>query len=478
MIAWVQRHIVDNRLWIWALVAGVLLGAAGLSYVTPKWGFVLLVMGLGFLVLLQHPYLSPFAIVVAALTIRSELGTGSEVTLNAATMLVPVSLAVWLIDIVRQGQHRLLASRVNLPLLLFLAAGLVSLLVGSATWDPAVPRSSQFLIVQLAQWAIFVFSGLAFWLTAHLMTEVAWLHRLTFFYIALAGGLAILRVVPASADAVLNYATFAVERAPFWMLLTSVAGGQVLFNKGLSNGWRWFQIGVLVAAFAYALVFHRATASNWVGVVAVLGVLFWLRWSRLRWPVILLLTALGVTGVLSSAIYDFAGGDDEWVESGGSRLLLIERVIKVTMRNPVTGLGPAAYRPYTAMEPLMYYRAYWVAPQINSHNNWVDLFSQVGLLGLGVFVWFAIEVTALGFRLRRRYPEGFAAGYVNAMLATWAGSLVMMLFADWILPFVYNIGFSGFQASVLVWLFLGGLVALEHAEGTHGSGAADGEWRD
>ena len=33
--------------------------------------------------------------------------------------------------------------------------------------------------------------------------------------------------------------------------------------------------------------------------------------------------------------------------------------------------------------------------------------------------------------------------------------------ADWILPFVYNIGFPGFQASVLVWLFLGGLVALE-----------------
>ena len=47
------------------------------------------------------------------------------------------------------------------------------------------------------------------------------------------------------------------------------------------------------------------------------------------------------------------------------------------------------------------------------------------------------------------------------MLAAGAGALVLMLFADWILPFVYNIGFSGFQASVLVWLFLGGLVALE-----------------
>jgi hypothetical protein len=36
-----------------------------------------------------------------------------------------------------------------------------------------------------------------------------------------------------------------------------------------------------------------------------------------------------------------------------------------------------------------------------------------------------------------------------------------MLFGDWILPFVYNIQFTGFQASVLLWTFLGGLVTLE-----------------
>ena len=41
------------------------------------------------------------------------------------------------------------------------------------------------------------------------------------------------------------------------------------------------------------------------------------------------------------------------------------------------------------------------------------------------------------------------------------GALIIMALADWILPFVYNIGFPGFQASVLVWLFLGGLVFLE-----------------
>ena len=113
------------------------------------------------------------------------------------------------------------------------------------------------------------------------------------------------------------------------------------------------------------------------------------------------------------------------------------------------------------MTPLLYGRALWFEPQVSSHNNYVDLFSHMGLLGLGLFAWFAVELMQLGLRLRSRFITGFAAGYVNAMLAAWAGSLTLMLFADWILPFVYNISFSGFQASVLVWLFLGGLVTLE-----------------
>jgi hypothetical protein len=168
-----------------------------------------------------------------------------------------------------------------------------------------------------------------------------------------------------------------------------------------------------------------------------------------------------VSGLLFSTVYEFAGGTAEWIESGGSRLALIGRVIDVTMRNPITGLGPAAYRNYAKMKPLYYAGAYYLRPWVSSHNNYVDLFSHVGLVGLGLFFWFAVELARLGLRLRARFTEGFAAGYVNSILAAGAGALMLMLLADWILPFVYNIGFPGFQASVLVWLFLGGLVALE-----------------
>jgi hypothetical protein len=411
-------------------------------------------------VLLARPALGLFALVAAALALPLEIGTGTDVRLNPVTLLVPAMATLWVLDMVRRRDVRFVASPVNLPLLLFLAANLLSLLIGRATWDPFVPTKGNFLLVQLAQWAMFLFAALAFWLTANLAQDERTLWRLTAFFLLLAGSVALLRLVPGVNALVGRFTTAAFIRAPLWVLLAALAGGQLLWNRRLSLAWRAFLVGVLLAALAYAFVEQRDAVSNWVGIAAALAVLAWLRFPRLRWPLVTLVVVLILVGILFPAVYQFAGGDQEWAESGGSRLVLIQRVVEVTLRNPLTGLGPAAYRPYANMKPLLYQRAYWVAPSVNSHNNYVDLFAHGGLVGLALFAWFAVEVVRLGYRLHRRYASGFAAGYVNGALAAGAGSLVIMALADWLLPFVYNIGFQGFQAAVLVWLFLGGLVAL------------------
>ena len=461
MIGDIRRSLPASRLRTWAVAVAMLLGAAFFgSRASLRW-LVLLGAGIGAVVLLQWPILGLLALVPAALVVPMEFSTGSDVALNLAALLVPALLALWLLGMVRRREFRLAPSRTTRPLVLFLLAGLLSLLVGNVLWDPAVPRSGNFTLVQLAQWAIFAFSAGAFWLTGNLVHGEIWLRRLTFCFLAVAGIVATLVVLPQARTLVYRVFTMAPHRSPFWMLLAALAGGQLLFNKELSAGWRLFLLAALGVVLFYAFHLERETSSNWVGVGAVAGALAWLRFPRLHWLVAVLLLVLAGTGFLSSAVYDFAGGDAEWEESGGSRLVLIGRVVEVTMRNPITGLGPAAYRSYAQMKPLVYGRILWMIPVVNSHNNYVDLFSQVGLLGLGLFLWFAVELTRLGFRLRAHFTEGFSAGYVNAMLAAWAGALMLMLFADWILPFVYNIGFPGFQASVLVWLFLGGLVALE-----------------
>jgi len=464
----VWRRLPLDKLRTWAVVALVLAGAAVLGYRAANRWLAVLMVAIGAVLLLHQPLLGLLALVPAALVVPIEFDTGTAVSVNPATLLVPALLGLWVLDMMRRQELQLAPSRTNRPLILFLLAGLLSFLIGYAFWDPAVPRSGNFLVVQLAQWAIFAFSAGAFWLTGNLVRHEVWLRRLTFVHLALAGSLAILLVLPQVgllpaqiANLVNEMTTFALHRAPYWLLLAALAGGQLLFNRDLSLGQRLFLIASLGAVLLYALHVQRVVQSHWVGVAAAGGVLVWLRWPRLRWPIVVLFVVLVSTGGLYSAVYEFAGGDVEWQRSGGSRLELIGRVVEVSMRNPITGLGPAAYRLYAGMKPLFYEGALWIHPSVSSHNNYVDLFSHVGLVGMGILAWFAAEMTLVGLRLRARFTEGFAAGYINAMLAMGAGALAVMLLADWILPFVYNIGFSGFQASVLVWLFWGGLVAYE-----------------
>ncbi|PWH19836.1 MAG: hypothetical protein DDG58_04135, partial [Ardenticatenia bacterium] len=62
---------------------------------------------------------------------------------------------------------------------------------------------------------------------------------------------------------------------------------------------------------------------------------------------------------------------------------------------------------------------------------------------------------------------------VYACLAGLAGTLVAGMLADWFIPFVYNIGLAGFRASILGWLFLGGLIALDQMKGYVTGGHAE-----
>lgn len=452
-----QRGLITALVAALVLLLALVLGRRA----SPLW-LALLVTAAGGLALLARPALGLPTLVLAALIAPLEFGTGTEVRLNVATLLVPALLVVWVLAMVLRRRVRFAPSAANRPLLLFLGASLLSLLIGIATWDPMVPRSSNFILVQLAQWGIFAFSAGAFWLTANLVIEEKWLRRMTWTLLVVGGVAAISRQLPGLSSLTNRVTTIAFIRPPFWVLLASLAGGQLLFNRSLHGIAKLGLAAVMSSAFVYAFIEQQEAASNWVGIGVVAAVLLWLRFPRLRWPVFALVVALAVTGVLFPSVYEFAGGEDEWTLSGQSRIVLSGRVIEVTMRNPITGLGPAAYRPYANMTPLRYRGAYWIQPQVNSHNNYVDLFAHGGLLGLALFAWFAFEIAKLGGPLRKRYPSGFSGGYVNGMLAAGAASLVLMMFADWILPFVYNIGFPGFQASVLAWLFMGGLVALDN----------------
>jgi O-antigen ligase len=174
------------------------------------------------------------------------------------------------------------------------------------------------------------------------------------------------------------------------------------------------------------------------------------------WRLGLALTLLGVVFKFTFAP-DLAAemvADDRY--SIDSRWEAYRIVLELARANPLLGLGMSNYYHYTPLIPIWNYYV-----PFNSHSQYIDLIAQTGLIGLGCFFWFIAAVGRLGWRLRTKVGDGFARAYVYGALGGLAGMLVAAYLGDWVLPFVYNIGLPGLRASLLGWMFLGGLLVIE-----------------
>jgi hypothetical protein len=434
------------------VVAGVLLASAYLAPQASQRHLVLL-LGAGMvLVFLRWPPLGLATLIVASLIVPFAIGTGTQTSLNATVLLLPVLIGLWLLDmVVRQREVRLLPSRPVPPLLaLCLVAGL-AFVAGNLPWFIFAQTAP--LRAQAGGLAIFLLSACAFLLVAHQVRDLRWLERLTWLFLALSGLYVAGRLVPGLGRFTGRLFQDGATGSLFWTWLVALALSQALFNRRLRMGWRLALGGLVLATLYIGLFQARAWASGWLPpLVAVIGIL-WAGAPRLG---LLVTLAGGAVGALSrqEVIGLVMIGDQQYsLITRWEATRILAEIIKV---NPVLGLGPANYYHYTPLFPIL---GWYV--QFNSHNQYVDIVAQTGLLGLACFLWFVWEVGRLGWRLRARVLDGFARAYVYGALGGLAGTLAAGMMADWVLPFVYNIGLAGFRASVLGWLFLGGLVALE-----------------
>ena len=128
---------------------------------------------------------------------------------------------------------------------------------------------------------------------------------------------------------------------------------------------------------------------------------------------------------------------------------------QVLPANPILGLARELLLLYSPLPYLWVLREFQLAQSIRGHSG------ADGGCGFGALAWLMLAIGRLGWNLRNRVPPGFPRGYVYACLGRIGGTLYAGMHGDWFIPFVYNIGFNGFRASVLAWMFMGGLVAVQ-----------------
>jgi len=447
-----RRWLEQNaQFWLRLLVvAGVLLLSAMLApRASPR--YLILLVGAGMaLIFLRWPPLGLTALIIASLVVPFEIGTGTQTSLNVTVLLMPVLIGLWLLDMIRRKDLRLLPSRPILPLVALVGVAILASVAGNLLW--LIFAQTAPLRAQVGGLAVFVLSAGAFLLVAHQVRDLRWLERLTWVFLVLGALYIAGRLVPGFGRFTGRLFQYGADGSVFWTWLVALAFSQAVFNRRLRLHWR-LALGVLVLATLYIGWFQgRAWASGWLPPLVAVVVSLWAGVPRLGLPVGMVAVTVGALNV--QKIVGIVMTDQQY--SLMTRLEAWRIVIEIIKASPLLGLGPANYYWYTPLFPIL---GWYV--QFNSHNQYVDIVAQTGLLGLACFLWFAWEVGWLGWRLRARVPDGFAQAYVYGALGGLAGMLAAGMLGDWVLPFVYNIGLAGFRASVLGWLFLGGLLSLE-----------------
>jgi O-antigen ligase len=406
-------------------------------------GFVLLSrwMGLGFIALILLSYLVGYPI-----------KTGTNVDLNLTVFTIAGLLAVWVLKmIVIDRKIRLQPSRLNVPAIAFIMVTSISLIGGNMNWVPQAAEGAT-LLAQLGGWTLYVLSILLMLLAGNQISDLRWLKAIVWVFLGIGGVYLVGRAI----QPIGNYTNkiFLIGGSSmYYCWVAALAYGQFLCNKQLRMRYRLSLLGLVAIVIGISWFVNREWVSGWLPVFVALYVITWLyNW---RWGLAISLAA-GAYIAIDYAFLNSSVMTSTQQYSVDSRLGTLPVMLELIKASPIIGLGPSNYYHYTYLYPLL---GWYV--QFNSHNNYLDIVAQYGLLGMAVFIWLMAELGFLGLRLRKHFEDGFSRGYICAVLGGMVGMLVSGMMGDWFLPFLYNIGMNGFRGSSAAWLFMGGLLVLE-----------------
>jgi len=445
---WSQRMLI--RL---AIIAAVLILSAIAGWAGSPSILILALALMGTLFIFFKPTVGLIALLVAALAIPFQIDTGTQTPIHGTLILIPALFGIWLVDLFRWSAIRIIPSQTTLPLIALSIVAVVACITGNLPWNYFAERVSW--QAQLGGLSVFLFSAMVFFLSGNLIKDLRWLQTLTWVFLALGGTYIAGRLIPALGQYAVAWMQDGATGSLFWILLVALAWGQCLFNTRLNWVLRLALGALAIATLAVGWFQGKSWAAGWLPPLVAFGIIFWLRFPRIG--TLLVASGIAIFAIkFSSVVYIVSSDAQGTLFPLYARLAAWQIALQATTPNLLLGLGPSNYYNYVQLYPIFGYHV-----RFSSHNNYIDLVAQTGLLGLAAFLWFIAAYAREGWSLRHRVNDGFSIAYASACLGALIGTLAACFLGDWFLPFVYNIGLKGFRASMLGWLFLGGLIAIK-----------------
>src|SRR5262249_12290647 len=150
---------------------------------------------------------------------------------------------------------------------------------------------------------------------------------------------------------------------------------------------------------------NRDWNSGWVPGLVAIGVILWVGAPRAALPFMLVVGALVVANLPALVEFFYSDSKQYDVLTRTAAWSILWDIVQI---NPILGTGFANYYWYTPLFSILGYNV-----RFNSHNNYVDMAAETGVLGLACFAWFVVAILTVALRLRERVPGGsFERAYV------------------------------------------------------------------
>jgi hypothetical protein len=421
---------------------------------------MMLLGAFGLVAVLRHIELGIVAILLAGFFVRFRIPTGTASELVISLVIAVACIAIWIIRMMAvEKRLTLKPAPINLPLLAFMATIAVAWIWGRAFRDPLVHEAGHPLVSVTAGLVIALLPACLL-LTTNNIRSVRWLKLLV--GILLMEGLIALAVDLGARFGVGSMRTINTLMATNGLVRINTHGllsmwcvafafAMALFNRRLHWALRTALL-VYVGAWVYWGYFSRLIwVSGWVPAFVTIAVIAFLRSKRL-FTILLLVMVLG-----AGRHYVQTALQGEMERSGETRWAAYQVNWRVTGKHLLFGTGPAGYASY--------YMSYFPTEAMATHNNYIDIVAQTGIIGTVFVLWF-FAVQVRGNNQLRRQLQGrgdFAQSFSVAVLGGTAGCLVAMALGDWLIPFAYTQGIVGFDLAVFSWLFMGSLWALKYS---------------
>jgi hypothetical protein len=446
-----QDQRLPTYLFRLALVGGLLVADLALGYVAVRVAPSLFALAIfapfAALLMLARAEYGVLALLFTAAFVRASLPTGTQSRIVASLLLTAALTAAWILRMAWVDRRlHLKPARFNAPLLGIIAVSFVSYLWSNVFRDPLVVVWRTWPVVQLGALGVMVLLPCASLLVANGVSDPRWLRWMWGLMVAMG-----------AAKLVVNLTHLPIRfintGGLFSLWLVALVYARLLFDRALRPLSRALLILLLGLWLYQKLVVEVYWLSGWVPPLLAMAVITFLRSKK---ACIALLVIIALYVLFNWGYYGGTVFSHESAESGVTRLAAWAQNWRVTGQHLLFGTGPAGYAAY--------YMTYFPTRAMATHSNYIDILSQLGIVGLGFYVWFLVAQGRTGLDLwgrvrgRQDWVEGLAAGMLGGLV----GLVAAMGLGDWLIPFVYTQTIAGFDYALYGWMWLGAMTSLAH----------------